>query len=176
MHYGWPLLRNLTLLSILTQWYGNNGKFRHNIQPASFFPPFIIPCHTGWAHIRLSDAAFSSPGGAAVLTGGIRQQEGPVCCGLSREGGIFPPKASLKSSVPAQKDATKGGGAASRHSRMRNSHTAQEISLESWRKLGCLGMDFAFSLSSAAFLLTLLHFFPFSVCWALMACLGGFLY
>lgn len=45
MHYGWPLLRNLTLLSILTQWYSNNRKFRHNIQTASFPPLYYFVPH-----------------------------------------------------------------------------------------------------------------------------------
>lgn len=45
MHYGWPLLRNLTLLSILTQWYSNNRKFRHNIQTASIFPLYYFVRH-----------------------------------------------------------------------------------------------------------------------------------
>lgn len=174
MHYGWPLLRNLTLLSILTQWYSNNGKFRHNIQPASFLPPFIIPWHTGWAQICLSDAA---PEVRRMLTGGIWGSRKVLrAVGWAGMVELFPPKASLKHSVSVQKDATKGGGAATRHSRMRNSHIAQEVPLESWREHGCLGVDFAFSLSFAAFLLTLLHFFPFSVCWALTACLGGFLH
>lgn len=89
----------------------------------------------------------------------MRQQESPACCELSRDGGTFPPKASLKSSVSVQKDTTKGGGAATRHSRMKYSRITLEVPLESWRELGCLGTDIAFSLSFAAFLLTLLRFF-----------------
>lgn len=49
MHYGWPLLRNLTLLSILTHWYSNNRIFRHNIQTASFPPLYYFVPH--WVSI-----------------------------------------------------------------------------------------------------------------------------
>lgn len=81
MHYGWPLLRNLTLLSILTQWYSNNRKFRHNIQTASF-SPFIILCHTGWAQMCFPDASLGCSHSPAALAGGGIWCTGRLCPAL----------------------------------------------------------------------------------------------
>lgn len=90
MHYGWPLLRNLTLLSILTQWYSNNRKFRYNIQTASFSPRYYFVPQWLSTEMCFPDAFLGSSHGTMVLAGGGIWCTGRLCpalCRLSAEDG-----------------------------------------------------------------------------------------
>lgn len=86
MHYGWPLLRNLTLLSILTQWYSNNRKCKHNIQTTSSPPPpLYYPCYTEWAQICFLDSSLGRQCRAEGVAAGDCQCSWKVLwgCGLN---------------------------------------------------------------------------------------------